>query len=200
MGWYLIAGTIPIVVFGFAFDDQIETGARDLRIIGTTLIVLGVVLYVAERVGSQRRELGSLTAAEGVGIGFAQAAALIPGVSRSGATISAGLFRGFTRGAAARFSFLLSIPAVVLSGVYQLRDIGSSAGYGVGPTVVATVLAFVSGYASIAWLLRFLVSNTVTVFVVYRIALGALVLLLVAGGALDPNLPAAGDYLTTIGP
>jgi undecaprenyl-diphosphatase len=190
MGWYLIAGTVPIVVFGFAFDDQIETGARDLRIIGTTLIVLGIVLYVAERVGRRERELDSLTAPEGVGIGFAQAAALVPGVSRSGATISA----------AARFSFLLSIPAVVLSGLYQLRDIGSSASYGVGPTIVATVLAFVSGYASIAWLLKWLVNHTVTVFVVYRVALGVLVLALVIGGALEPNVPAAGDYLTTIGP
>ena len=134
---------------------------------------------------------------DGITIGLAQSLALIPGVSRSGATISAGLFLGFTRESAARFSFLLSIPAVVLSGIYELKDIGSGT-YGVGPTIVATVLAFVTGYAAIAWLLRYLVDHSFTVFVVYRVALGILVLVLVATGTLEANQPALGDYLSTV--
>jgi len=182
MGWYLIVGTIPIVVLGFAFRDQIETGARDLRFIGATLIVFALVLLAAERVGRHQRELDDLTTGHGVTIGLAQAMALVPGVSRSGSTISAGLFLGYTREAAARYSFLLSIPAVVLSGLFELKDIGGGDGYGVASTAVATVLAFVVGYASIAWLLRFLVHHSTAVFVVYRVLLGALVLALVAAG------------------
>jgi undecaprenyl-diphosphatase len=197
MGWYLIIATVPIVVFGVAFAGQIETGARDLRLIGTMLILFGLVLYVADRTGRQSRDLDSLRTPDGIGIGLAQSLALVPGVSRSGATISAGLFRGFTREAAARFSFLLSIPAVVLSGIYELKDVGSGA-YGAGPTAVATVLAFITGYASIAWLLRYLVNHSVTVFVVYRVAVGVLVLGLVAAGTLEANTPALGQYLATI--
>jgi undecaprenyl-diphosphatase len=197
MGWYLIIATVPIVLFGVAFKDQIETGARDLRLVGTMLIVFGVILYVADRAGRENRELDQLNTTDGVSIGLAQSLALIPGVSRSGATITAGLFRGFTREAAARFSFLLSVPAVVLSGVYELKDAGSGS-YGVGATVVATVLAFVVGYAAIAWFLRFLVNHTVLVFVVYRVALGILVLTLVAAGSIKANTPALGDYLGTL--
>ena len=117
-------------------------------------------------------------------VGFAQAAALVPGVSRSGATISAGLFLGLERAAAARYSFLLSVPAVVLSGLYELRDIGGDSNATVGATALATVLAFVVGYASIAFLLRYLATHTVYVFVAYRIALGALVLALVSTGTI----------------
>ena len=180
MGWYILVGTVPIVVFGVAFGDQIESGARSLVLIGTTLIALGLVLLAAEKVGEQRRDLDSLRWRDGIVIGLAQAAALVPGVSRSGATISAGLFLGLERAAAARYSFLLSVPAVVLSGVYELRQIGDAGGAGVGPTLLATLLAFVTGYISIAFLLRFLATHTVIVFVVYRVALGALVLILVA--------------------
>ncbi|MBV9951134.1 MAG: undecaprenyl-diphosphate phosphatase [Acidimicrobiia bacterium] len=197
MGWYLIIATVPIVIFGVLFKDQVETGARDLRLVGTMLIVFGVILYVADRAGRKDRELEQLNSTDGVSIGLAQSLALIPGVSRSGATITAGLFRGFTREAAARFSFLLSVPAVVLSGVYELKDAGSGS-YGVGATVVATVLAFVVGYAAIAWFLRFLVNHTVLVFVVYRVALGILVLTLVAAGSIKANTPALGDYLGTL--
>jgi undecaprenyl-diphosphatase len=197
MGWYLIIATVPIVLFGVAFKDQIETGARDLRLVGTMLIVFGVILYVADKAGRENRELDQLNTTDGVSIGLAQSLALIPGVSRSGATITAGLFRGFTREAAARFSFLLSVPAVVLSGVYELKDAGSGS-YGLGATVVATVLAFVVGYAAIAWFLRFLVNHTVLVFVVYRVALGILVLTLVAAGSIKANTPAVGDYLGTL--
>ncbi len=184
MGWYIILGTIPISIFGLAFEDQIETTARDLYLIGATLVVLGVVLYIADHTAKRSRDIEDLTVRDGILIGFAQALALIPGVSRSGATMSAGLFLGFDRAAAARYSFLLSVPAVVLSGLFQLRDIGGEGGAAAGPTAIATVLAFVSGYASIAFLLKFLVTHTFDVFVVYRIGLGVLVLVLTASGAI----------------
>ena len=180
MGWYIGIGTIPIGVFGLVFKDQIETGARNLWIIGTALVVLGLVLLVSERVGRKDRRLERLTLRDGLVIGGAQALALVPGVSRSGATITAGLFLGLTREAAARYSFLLSIPAVVLSGLFELRKVGDGGGPGAVPTVIATVVAFVVGYASIAWLLRFLVRHSTVVFVVYRVALGVVVLSLVA--------------------
>jgi undecaprenyl-diphosphatase len=184
MGWYIVLGTIPIGIFGLAFKDQIENGARDLYLIGTTLIVLGLVLLAAEKVSTRERGVESIDGRDGFAIGFAQALALVPGVSRSGATISAGLFRGLDREAAARFSFLLSIPAVVLSGLFELKDFGDD-GTGAGSLVIATVLAFVVGYASIAGLLRFLVSHSTYVFVAYRVVLGAVVLVLVGSGAIN---------------
>jgi undecaprenyl-diphosphatase len=187
IGWYIVFGTIPIGIFGVAFKDQIESGARDLRLIGTTLILLGLVLLWAERVSKRNRDLDDLTTRDGITIGLAQAAALVPGVSRSGATISAGLFLNLERAAAARFSFLLSVPAVVLSGLFELRKIGDESGAAAIPTAIATLLAFVVGYASIAFLLRFLVSHSTRVFVAYRVALGVIVLALVAAGALDPT-------------
>jgi undecaprenyl-diphosphatase len=180
LGWYIALGTIPIVVFGVIFSHQIETGARSLRLMGTTLIVLGLVLLVAEKIGKRTRPLESIGRRDGILIGLAQACALVPGVSRSGATLTAGLLLGLDRAAAARYSFLLSIPAVVLSGLYELKDIGGEGAVGAGPTIVATILAFVVGYASIAFLLRFLVTHTVYLFVAYRIVLGAVVLVLVS--------------------
>jgi undecaprenyl-diphosphatase len=185
LGWYILLGTIPISIFGLAFDDQIEEEARSLTLIGTTLIVLGLLLLVAERAGKRERELDDLTARDGLIIGFAQALALVPGVSRSGATLTAGLFLNLERATAARYSFLLSVPAVVLSGLYQLQDIGGEGAVGVAPTAVATLLAFVSGYAAIAFLLKFLATNSTLVFVVYRVVLGAIVLALVSAGAID---------------
>ena len=185
LGTYLIAGTVPIVIFGFAFDDQIEDGARSLTLMGITLIVLGLLLLVAEKVSKRDRDIEGVGMRDAIIIGFAQAAALVPGVSRSGATITAGLFLGFDRAAAARFSFLLSVPAVVLSGVYQLRDIGGEGAVGFGPTAIATVFAFISGYAAIAFLLKFLVTHTTVVFVVYRVALGVVVLALVAADVIS---------------
>lgn len=184
LGWYILVGTIPILVFGVLFSDQIETGARSLSLIGTTLIVLGLVLLAAEKVGTRSRPLETLRWRDGILVGFAQAAALVPGVSRSGATISAGLFLGLERAAAARYSFLLSVPAVVLSGLYELRDVGGDSNATVGATALATVIAFVVGYASIALLLRYLATHTVYVFVAYRIALGVLVLVLVSAGTI----------------
>ena len=185
LGWYLIVGTIPISILGLLFKDKIETDARQLVLIGIALIVLGLVLELAEKVGRKERGVESLTLRDGVIIGFAQAAALVPGVSRSGSTISAGLFLGLERAAAARYSFLLSVPAVVLSGLFELKDVGHGGGAGAVPTIIATVFAFVVGYASIAWFLKYLARHPVTVFVIYRVVLGVLVLALVAGGALE---------------
>ncbi|HEV7882203.1 MAG TPA: undecaprenyl-diphosphate phosphatase [Solirubrobacteraceae bacterium] len=183
LGWYLILGTVPILIFGVAFKNQIENGARDLYLIGTMLVVFGLVLLAAEARSRRNRDIATITRRDAVAIGFAQALALVPGVSRSGATISAGLLLGFDRVAAARFSFLLSVPAVVLSGLYELKDVvnGTAEGaVGAGPTAVATVLAFVTGYASIALLLRFLTTHTTGVFVGYRVVLGTVVLALAA--------------------
>jgi undecaprenyl-diphosphatase len=185
MGWYIGLGTVPIAIFGFILRDQIESGGRDLYLIGCTLIVLGLVLLYAEHVATRTRDLTRITARDATFIGFAQALALVPGVSRSGSTITAGLFAGFDRESAARYSFLLSVPAVVLSGLFEARKIGEQGGAGLAPTVLATVLAFVVGYASIAWLLRWLVSHSTAVFVAYRVGLGALVLALTASGAIS---------------
>jgi undecaprenyl-diphosphatase len=184
MGWYIVLGTIPIAIFGFLFRHQIESGARDLYVIGTTLILLGLLLLLAERVARRDRPLGDINRRDGLLIGLAQACALVPGVSRSGATITAGLLLGFDRASAARYSFLLSVPAVVLSGLFELRKIGDEGGAGALPTAVATLLAFAVGYASIAFLLRWLVQHSTAVFVAYRVALGALVLALAATGVI----------------
>ena len=187
MGWYIVLGTIPIAVFGLIFRHEIESGARDLYLIGTALIVMGLVLLAAERVSTRERGMDELEPRDGVAMGFAQALALVPGVSRSGATISAGLFLGLDRPAAARFSFLLSVPAVVLSGLFEMRDFVGEGGdsTGVPALVVATVIAFGVGYASIAFLLRFLASHSTYVFVAYRVVLGSVVLALVAAGVIS---------------
>jgi undecaprenyl-diphosphatase len=178
-------GTIPIGIFGFAFRDQVETGARNLQLIGAALIALGLVLLYAEHVATRSRGIDSLTMRDGILIGIAQACALIPGVSRSGATITGGLFLGLDRTSAARYSFLLSIPAVVLSGLLELRHATEGNGPGAGATVIATVIAFVVGYASIAFLLRFLTTHSTRVFVLYRVVVGALVLVLATTGTIS---------------
>jgi undecaprenyl-diphosphatase len=188
LGWYIVLGTIPIGIFGVLFKDQIETGARDLYLIGVALILLGLVLLLAEKVGTRERSIEQIRTKDGFAIGLAQALALIPGVSRSGATITAGLFMGLDRTAAARFSFLLSVPAVVLSGLLELGTILSDDeedGTGLVPLVVATLMAFVSGYAAIAWLLRFLSTHSMVIFVAYRVVLGTVVLALTAAGAIE---------------
>jgi undecaprenyl-diphosphatase len=188
LGWYIVLGTVPIGIFGVIFKDQIENGARDLYLIGTALILLGLVLLLAERVGTRERSIEQIEARDGLAVGFAQALALVPGVSRSGATITAGLFLGLDRQTAARFSFLLSVPAVVLSGLLELGTILSGdEGQHVSPgrLALATLLAFITGYAAIAWMLRYLAHHSTVVFVVYRVALGALVLALVGSGAIE---------------
>lgn len=187
MGWYLVIGTIPIVILGFVFRDQIETAARSLYIVGTTLIVFGIILGLIDRASRKERPVESVGRNDAIAVGLAQALALIPGVSRSGATISAGLLMGLDREAAARFSFLLSIPAIVLSGAYGLYgELGaSSAGIGAGPILVATIVSFVVGYAAIAFLLRWLARHSLWVFVWYRVALGIVVLALASAGLIS---------------
>jgi undecaprenyl-diphosphatase len=182
MGWYIALGTVPIGIFGFVFKDQITTGARDLRLIGWVLIVFGVILWAVDRFAPQRKETEDLSLRDGLIFGLAQALALIPGVSRSGSTITAGRALGYTREAAARFSFLLSIPAVVLSGLFEARKIGEGGGPELLPTIVATVVAFIVGYASIAWLLRWLTRHSMLVFGAYRVVVGIIILGLVYGG------------------
>src|SRR3954449_12481409 len=185
MGWYIGLGTIPIAIFGLIFSDQIEKGARSLYLIGTTLIVLGLLLLLAEKVARRDRDIEQLDRRDAAVMGLAQACALVPGVSRSGSTITGGLFLGFDRESAARYSFLLSVPAVALSGLCEARKIGEPGGAGLAPTLIATLLAFVVGYASIAWMLRWLTSHSTAVFVVYRVVLGSIVLLLTATGAIS---------------
>ncbi|WP_375499066.1 undecaprenyl-diphosphate phosphatase [uncultured Jatrophihabitans sp.] len=185
LGWYLILATIPVSVFGLIFSNQIENGARNLWIISITLIALAIVLFAAEKVGRREREEEQITAVDAAFVGTAQALALIPGASRSGTTITAGLFRGLTREAAARFSFLLSIPAVVLSGGYEAIHPGSGKTPGVGLTGVSVVFAFIVGLASIHWLMRWLSNHSTFVFIYYRIALGVLLIVLLSTGVLD---------------
>ncbi len=186
LGWYILLGTLPIAVLGLLFQTQIETIFRSLWVVATTLILLGLVLWWADRTGRQRKSVDDLTLRDGLVYGFFQALALIPGVSRSGSTISAGLFLGYTREAAARYSFLLSVPAILASGIFQLGDISVGDGPGLAPTLIATVASFVVGYASIAWLLRYVSRNSYLPFVVYRIGLGVVVFVLLALGILQP--------------
>jgi undecaprenyl-diphosphatase len=187
LAWYVILGSIPIGVIGLLFQDAIDGPARNLYLNATVLIVFALVLAAAERYGRQRRGPEQLTLRDGLLMGLAQCLALVPGVSRSGGTISAGLFLGLTRPVAVRFSFLLALPAVLASGIYKLKDVTEPVGPGqvgasVAQIVVATVIAFGVGYATIAWLLRYVENNTIYVFVWYRVLLGLLVLLAVSSG------------------
>ncbi len=185
MGWFVIIGSLPIVILGILLKDVIESDFRSLWIIGTTLIVMGVVLGVADHVGRSERTMSRMTWQHAVLLGLAQALALIPGVSRSGATISMARFLNYEREAATRFAFLLAIPAVVGAGLFELKEIpGGDNAYGPFPTLVATVVSFVVGYAAIAWLLRYVTTRSYLPFVVYRIALGAGTLALTAAGVL----------------
>ncbi|MFD1948737.1 undecaprenyl-diphosphate phosphatase [Nocardioides aestuarii] len=185
MGWFIIVGSLPIVVLGVLLKDIIEQDFRNLWIIGVTLIALGIVLGIADRVGANEKKIKQLTLRDAVLMGLAQACALVPGVSRSGATISMGRFLGYEREAATRYAFLLAIPAVVGAGLFELKEIPNGENtYGWGPTIVATVVSFVVGYAAIAWLLRYVSTHSYTPFVLYRIGLGTLVLVLLGAGVL----------------
>nr|MCW2727863.1 undecaprenyl-diphosphatase [Aeromicrobium sp.] len=184
MGWFIIIGSLPIVVLGLLLQDAIDSEFRNLWVIGTTLIVLGIVLGIAERVGRKTSPIEDLTMKHAILLGVAQAGALVPGVSRSGATISMGLFLGYERAAATRYAFLLAIPAVVGAGVFKLKDIGGDNAYGVGPTIVGTVVSFVVGLAVIHWLLKYVSNHSYTPFVIYRVGLGTLVLVLVGAGVI----------------
>lgn len=185
LAWLVIIGTLPISILGLLLKDQIETVARNLWLIATTMVVFGVVLGVAERLGRQKTDLERVSVAQGVTMGFAQALALIPGVSRSGGTISAGLFLGLTRPAAVRLSFLLAIPAVVASGLFELKDAFTPGGPSGVQMAVATLIAFGVGYAAIAWLLRYIEHHSVYVFVWYRIALGAVLFAALGAGLIS---------------
>lgn len=199
MGWLVIVGSIPIGVLGVTLKDQIEGPFRDLRITATMLIVVGIVIGVADRLAArdenggrhrapkQRKTLENLNAKDGLLYGLCQAMALVPGVSRSGATISGGLFMGYTREAAARYSFLLAMPAVLASGAFELKDAAEGGHVAWGPTMFATVIAFVVGYAVIAWFMKFISHKSFMPFVYYRIALGIVIIALVTAGALSPH-------------
>jgi len=176
MGWLIILGSLPIAILGLLLEDWIDTEFRSLWVTATMLIVFAILLALADRFGRQVKPLERLTVRDGVLYGFAQALALIPGVSRSGGTITMGLALGYRREAAARYAFLLAVPAVFASGFYKLfKSIGDPAAagpYGMGETMLATLIAFVVGYAVIAWLMRFITQNSFMPFVWYRIALG----------------------------
>ncbi|WP_306357578.1 MULTISPECIES: undecaprenyl-diphosphate phosphatase [unclassified Nocardia] len=189
IGWYVIIATIPIGLIGFLFKDEIRTGARNLWLVSFMLIAFALVIAAGEYYGKKQRPIEQLTTRDGLVMGFAQCLALIPGVSRSGATSTAGLFCGLTREAAVRFSFLLAIPAVTASGLFSLPDAFEPAGAGLnasGPQLlVATIIAFAAGYASVAWLLRFVAGHSLNWFVGYRIVLGLAVMGLLAGGVIS---------------
>jgi undecaprenyl-diphosphatase len=186
LGWYVIIGTIPICVLGLLFTDLIRSGARNLWVVATALVAFSAVIAVAERFGSQNRRIEQLSWRDAVLVGAAQTLALVPGVSRSGATISAGLFLGLERELAARFGFLLAIPAVFASGLFSLPDAFHPVREGMSATgpqlLVATLIAFGVGLAAVAWLLRFLVRHSMYWFVGYRVVAGATVLALLATG------------------
>jgi undecaprenyl-diphosphatase len=204
MGWLVIVGSIPIGVLGLLFKDQIEGPFRDLRITATMLIVIGVVIGIADRLAArdetggrhrapkQRKTLQNLGVKDGLVYGLCQSAALVPGVSRSGATISGGLFMGYKREDAARYSFLLAIPAVLASGLFETKDALESDHVAWGPTLFATVIAFATGYAVIAWFMRFISTKSFMPFVWYRIALGVLLFVLVGAGVLSPHAGESG--------
>jgi undecaprenyl-diphosphatase len=188
LGWWVIIGTIPICVLGLLFKDQIRSGVRNLWIVAIALIVFSAVIAAAEYYGKQTRHVEQLTWKDSIVVGLAQCLALVPGVSRSGATISAGLFLGQDRETAARFGFLLAIPAVLASGIFSLPDAFKPVTEGMSASgaqlIVAIVIAFVVGLAAVAWFLKFLVRHGMYWFVGYRVILGVVVLVLLGTGAM----------------
>jgi undecaprenyl-diphosphatase len=184
MGWYVIVGSLPIVIIGFLARDLISGPLRSLWWVAGALIGWSAVMVLAERLGSQQRPLARITFTDALVMGLVQSFALIPGISRSGATISAGLLRGLDRVAATRIAFLLGIPALVGAGVYELKD-ALNGGVGLVPTLVGTVMSFVVAYASVAWLMRFVQKHTIEVFAVYRVVLGVLLIVLLATGTMS---------------
>jgi undecaprenyl-diphosphatase len=189
LGWLIIIGTLPIVALGYFGQEIIRNDFRSLWLIATTLIVFGIILGIADKYGKTERQLHQLTPVHGVLYGFAQSLALIPGVSRSGATIAMGRFMGYSREAALRYSFLLALPAVFGSGLYELKGaLGESAServFSLPETFMATAVAFVIGYAVIAWLLKYVTTKSFAPFIIYRIALGSLLILLLSLGVIS---------------
>jgi len=189
MGWLIIIGSIPIVVLGYLGKDIITNDLRSLWLIASVMIIFGVILGMADKYGKSERSLDQLNTKHGFLYGAAQALALVPGVSRSGATIAMGRFLGYTREAALRYSFLLALPAVFGSGLYELKDAFSSDAapnvFTIPETFVATVVAFVIGYAVIAWLLKFVSTKSFMPFIIYRVILGSTILILLATGIIS---------------
>ena len=197
MGWLIIVGSLPIGILGLLFEDQIDTTLRSLWITATMLIVFGVILGIADHIGKQVRDLEDLNVKHGVLYGFAQAMALIPGVSRSGGTITAGLLMGYKREAAARYAFLLAIPAVFASGLYKLASEivdPSPQPYSMAQTALATIVAFVIGYVIIGWFMHYISNRSYSLFVWYRIILGIVLFILLGTGVISavPELTADG--------
>lgn len=184
MGWYVIAGSIPIGLVGFLARDVITGPFKSLWVVAGGLVLWSIVLIYAERIGRQDRGEDGLNLADAVGMGLMQCIALVPGVSRSGATVSAGLVRGLDRVAATRMAFFLGIPSLTAAGLYELKDVS---GIGAGPAILGTVVSFVVAYASVAWLLKFVAHHSFAKFVPYRLALGALLVGLLVSGALAPR-------------
>ena len=189
IGWMIVVGTLPIVVLGYLFQENIRNTFRSLWLIAIVMIVFGIILGIADRFGRSERNLDSLTSKHGLAYGFAQSLALVPGVSRSGATIAMGRVLGYTRESALRYSFLLAIPAVFGSGFYELKTaIGAdnpAAPYSLIETFGATIVAFFVGYAVIAWLMKFIATKSFMPFIIYRIVLGTGILILLATGAIN---------------
>ena len=179
MGWYVIVGSAPIVIVGFLARDIISGPLRSLWWVAAALIGWSFVMVAAERIGTKQRPLTRITLVDAIVMGVVQCLALVPGISRSGATITAGLFRGLERVAATRISFLLGIPALVGAGVYELKD-ALSGDVGAVPLIVGTVVSFVVAYASVAWLLRFVAKHSIEVFAFYRVLLGIVLVILLA--------------------
>ena len=179
MGWYVLVGSLPIGIVGFLARDLISGPLRSLWWVAGALIIWSFVMVAAERMSSKTRSVDNLSLRDAVVMGAVQCLALIPGVSRSGATISAGLFRGLDRVAATRIAFLLGIPALVGAGLYELKD-AVSGGVGATALIVGTVVSFVVAYGSVAWLLRFVTGHSIEVFALYRVALGAVLIVLLA--------------------
>ncbi len=190
MGWLIVIGSLPIIVLGYLGQDIITNNLRSLWLIATVMIVFGIILGLADHYGKSERGLKDLNSSHGILYGLAQSLALMPGVSRSGATIAMGRLLGYSRDAALRYSFLLALPAVFGSGLYELKGaIGDSAGvqvYSLSHTLLATCIAFVVGYAVIAWLLKFVATKSFMPFIIYRILLGSTLLVLLATGVINP--------------
>ncbi len=189
LGWMIIVGSIPIVVLGYLFQENIRNTFRSLWLIAIVMIVFGIILGIADKFGRSERDLKSLSSKHGIAYGLAQSLALVPGVSRSGATIAMGRILGYRRESALRYSFLLAIPAVFGSGLYELKTaIGESdpsAPYSLIETFGATMVAFIVGYAVIAWLMKFISTKSFMPFIIYRIVLGMTILLLLATGTIN---------------
>ena len=186
-GWAIILGSLPIGVVGLLFQDQIETTLRSLWLVSIALIAWSGVMWIADRYGQQNRHENAVTWKDTLIIGLVQCIALIPGVSRSGATMSAGLLRGLDRVTVTKLSFFLSIPALTAAGILQtLQEYKNiSTGVGWGPTIVATLVSFCVAYVAVAWLLKFIAKHSYTVFIVYRLALGTILILLLATGVIS---------------